>query len=106
MLFRSDIYRPKGSSKVGSFEASVTGPSVAAAAWFLPYLASAPIESGGQPAKASAWVKATWRSVRTGKPLSKVFGPARYELLGNARTNVTLEVKHPKFAMWALSQTR
>jgi hypothetical protein len=81
------------------------GPSVDAAAWLLPYVASAPIE-GGQPQKASAWVKTNWRRVRTGKPLEKTFGPAVYEIAGNAETFVFLRIKHPKFAAWALSQTR
>jgi len=84
-------------------EADVSGFSLDAANWLLPYVATAPFE-GNNPKKAAQWVKDNWRKVRKGKPRETVIGPAKFVLLGDGEVQVTLEIKPAKgFDEWLAS---
>jgi len=84
-------------------EADVSGFSLDAANWLLPYVATAPFE-GNNPKKAAQWVKDNWRKVRKGKPRETVIGPAKFVLLGDGEVQVTLEIKPAKgFEEWLAS---
>lgn len=90
-------------NRVVWIEAEVVGLSADAAEWLLPYVATAPFD-GNDPEKAATWVKRNWRKVREGKPISTTIGPAKFELLGNGKTYVALEIKPAKgFEEWLAS---
>jgi hypothetical protein len=99
-LLEVTVQRPRGSSKVSRVTAALYGGNRAAATWFLPYLASAPIE-GGFPAKAKSWTEQTWNSVKPGKPKSILLGSTKYELLSAGPANVILNFQHKDYSAWA-----
>lgn len=83
-------------SDVVWLNASVLGPDLSAAEWFLPYVATAPFE-GNDPKAASEWVKQTWRQVeREGQVFTKEIGPAVFELFGNGKGAIFLKVNPAK----------
>lgn len=83
-------------------DATVEGMNAQAlesASWFLPYVATVPYEGADQEA-AKQWVADNWRSVRTGKTLTKQIGQAVFELSGNGTSLVTLRISAVGTEQW------
>lgn len=97
------VFYERLNGKIVTVNTAVYGTDQASGREFLAYLASLPIQ-GISPAAAKAWVYQTYPLIRQGKPVEKVFGKIRYELIGNNTGFMSLRVTNVAWTAWALKR--